>query len=149
MRTMVIEEEKNKDLNYILGIKKEENINDLYIDQLIRKGFPTHVYDRIKSRLNVTDAELSKVAGMSYRTLLRNRSENKKFSSEVSDRLFRIISTLNMATQVFEDSKAAAAWMNKPQLGLGGQKPIVLIETEAGEKAVKDLLGRIEYGDVL
>ncbi len=145
MGTIISEEEKNEELSYILGIKKEEKINSLLIDQLIRKGFSTSVGDRIKSRLNITDAELIKVAGVSGRTFQRKRSENKKFSSLVSDRIFRIIHIWIFATQVFEDNKRASDWMHKPQIGLGGRVPMDLLQTEAGEKAVEDLLGRIEY----
>lgn len=148
MRTMTREEGRNKELSYILGIRKSQKINDLFIDQLIRKGFPVTVSGRIKDRLKISDAELIKVAGVSSRTFQRKRWANKKLSSVVSDRIFRILHIWLFAEQVFEDNKLASDWMHKPQAGLGGREPIDLLQTEAGEKAVEDLLGRIEYGVV-
>ena len=140
------EEPSIKELNAILGIGKVQAVDNLVIDRIVRKRLPAGVSDKIKKAFLITDAELVKVAGVTLRTFQRKRAERKKFSLLVSDRIARLTSILSFATQVFEDSESATAWMRKPQIALGGQKPIDLIETEAGENAVKDLLGRIEYG---
>ena len=116
------------------------------VDRVVREGFPVSFIDEIKKNYPITDAELVNVAGLTLRTFQRKRAERKNLSPPVSDRIARLTSILSFATQLFKDPKLAAAWMRKPQIGLGGQKPIDLIETEAGENAVRVLLGRIKYG---
>jgi putative toxin-antitoxin system antitoxin component (TIGR02293 family) len=40
----------------------------------------------------------------------------------------------------------ATHWLTRPAIALDGRRPIDLLATEAGIKAVKDLLTRMEYG---
>ena len=48
------------------------------------------------------------------------------------------------AERVF--GKRAATWLRRPSRALGGAAPLALLDSEAGAKAVDDLLGRIEHG---
>ncbi len=147
MGVAIREEQENRELKQILRINIKKEINSFDIVQLVRKGFPASVSDRIKEYFAVTDAEIAKVVGVSKRTILRKRGKKEILSSWESDRYSRLISILSLATEVFQgDRESAIEWMRMPQTGLGEQKPIDLIEIEAGENEVKDLLGRMKYG---
>jgi putative toxin-antitoxin system antitoxin component (TIGR02293 family) len=50
------------------------------------------------------------------------------------------------AVAVFEDEEEAKEWLHQPNPALDGQRPIVVAETEEGEKLVRTALGRIEHG---
>jgi uncharacterized protein (DUF2384 family) len=54
--------------------------------------------------------------------------------------------TLLRALEVFGSSDRATEWMRVENPALGNQPPIRVIQTEAGRKAVRDVLGRIEHG---
>lgn len=54
--------------------------------------------------------------------------------------------TLIRALEVFGSSDRAIEWMREENPALGNRPPIRVIQTEAGRKAVRDVLGRIEHG---
>lgn len=78
-------------------------------------------------------------------TLHRRRLAGRLDSAE-SDRILRFARLLGQATATLEDPAAARAWLASPQVGLGGEAPLVYAETEVGAREVEALLGRIEYG---
>ncbi|MCL5733854.1 MAG: DUF2384 domain-containing protein [Patescibacteria group bacterium] len=137
---------ENEELNYILGISKNQAQDNLALDMVIRKGFSSSVISRMKKRFTITDAEIAKMAGMSARTLRHNLASGKRLSLVASDRIFRLISILDYATQVLENRGSVIAWMRHPLIGLGGKRAINCIETEIGANLVRDILGRIEWG---
>lgn len=51
-----------------------------------------------------------------------------------------------IAAQVLEQPEAAEQWLKSPQHALGGAIPLDLARTEAGVRAVEELLGRMEHG---
>ncbi len=50
------------------------------------------------------------------------------------------------AQRVLGTDELATHWLTRPAIALDGRRPIDLLATEAGIKAVKDLLTRMEYG---
>lgn len=116
------------------------------MDALIRGGIPVTCATRVQNTLALTDNLFAAFLAVGTRTLLRMRQENKKLSIAAGDRLFRLASIINLATEVLENLDAASRWLSSPQPGLGGQKPLDLMHTEAGCREVEALLGRIEYG---
>lgn len=81
------------------------------------------------------------------RTLLRRRQEGVLSATE-SDRLYRVARLCGHARRVFGTAEHAAVWTKRPQLTLGGHRPLDLLATDAGTQLVDDALGRIEYGIV-
>lgn len=57
-----------------------------------------------------------------------------------------VAETLAKATEIFGGQEEAEHWMNKPAMGLDGQRPIDLLQTVQGAELVNDFLGRLEYG---
>ncbi len=53
---------------------------------------------------------------------------------------------LTLAISVFGDPTKAGRWLSKPKHQLGGKTPLELIDTEAGAKAVEEMLHQIEHG---
>ena len=115
-------------------------------DKLIRDGFPVISGASLKNTLRLTYFELAKVLGVSSRTLQRKLKLHERLSIVESDRLYRLVRLFAIASQVFEDDKAASEWMHRHQHGLGGRVPFEMLQTEAGAREVEDFLGRIEYG---
>ncbi|WP_016855044.1 antitoxin Xre/MbcA/ParS toxin-binding domain-containing protein [Halomonas smyrnensis] len=61
----------------------------------------------------------------------------------------RILAVTDLAASVFEDREAAITWMNRPNAALGEQPPVVLCETELGERQVRRLLQALKWGGVV
>ena len=53
---------------------------------------------------------------------------------------------LVFATKVFGSEEDAQAWMERPAIGLNQRRPIDLMETAEGRKAVATYLVRIYFG---
>lgn len=52
---------------------------------------------------------------------------------------------LAKAAEVFGTAAAAQSWLIQPALGLDGQRPIDLLESESGAVVVADFLVRLDY----
>jgi len=54
---------------------------------------------------------------------------------------------MNEALRLFEgDREAALLWLNRPAKALGEVTPMSCLDTKAGADAVRELIGRLEYG---
>lgn len=62
-----------------------------------------------------------------------------------SERFLRVARVTALARQTFGAAKAAL-WLVRPTTPLGQQPPMALLATEAGARAVEQLLGRIDHG---
>lgn len=115
-------------------------------DLVIRKGLPWKAAVFLKESLCLSDAEFAIFLGLSGRKLSRLRNEKKRLSPILSDRLYRLAWIFSMAKEVIGGEDKTSEWFHKPQIGLGGQTPLYMIETEPGTNEVMKLLGRINYG---
>jgi len=94
----------------------------------------------------VPDRELAALLGISEKTLSRGRAAGGRLDPVASDRLFRVARIGALAIGVFESEAAAADWLKRPQIGLGGRVPLELLTTDVGRDQVEKLLLRIEHG---
>ncbi len=63
-----------------------------------------------------------------------------------SDRAFRIANLTLLSNRVFGDISKAFLWLRRENQLLDGKTPISSLETEAGSRAVEDILIRIDHG---
>lgn len=122
----------------------------LDFDREIKRGFRPQVIARFKSRTHFSTAALSRVLGVSARTIDRalTRKGGARLKPAVSDRLYRVARIVTLAEEVFEDRVQAFEWLSARQAGVGNRVPMELLETEAGTRDVEDELLRIEHGFV-
>ena len=69
-----------------------------------------------------------------------------RLTSAESDVVVRTATALARGTEVLGDKKKAIHWLNSPNKALGGEVPMSLLDTSAGEREVQSLLDRIEFG---
>jgi putative toxin-antitoxin system antitoxin component (TIGR02293 family) len=74
------------------------------------------------------------------------RKGTRKFTKQESDRLVRFARLWWLACDVFEGEEGARSWLKAPQFGLEGAVPLEYAFTEAGARAVEELLHRIDRG---
>ena len=86
-------------------------------------------------------AIVGSLIGEMHRSQIRTR-----LTSTESDVVVRTATALARGTEVLGDKKKAVHWLNSPNKALGGEVPMSLLDTSAGEYEVQSLLDRIEYG---
>lgn len=80
------------------------------------------------------------------RTLARRKASGEPLTIEETERALRLARIATEAERVFDDPAKAARWLRKPNRALNLRKPISLLETETGARAVEELLGQIDHG---
>lgn len=111
----------------------------------IRKGLSFKIVEDICLELNISHKELSKSIGINERTLARRKKENKLHADE-GDKLYRLVRIYALAIEVLENKQMAIRWLNTPKTSLGGEIPLLWLDTDAGTREIEQLLGRIEHG---
>jgi putative toxin-antitoxin system antitoxin component (TIGR02293 family) len=93
------------------------------------------------------EGDVAKVLGISTRTLRRqSETPEKPMPADLASKTWLFAETLAKATEIFGSKEEAERWMSKPAMGLGGQRPIDLLQTVQGAELANDFLGRLEYG---
>lgn len=110
----------------------------------VRMGLPLKSIERMQA---ITDdpETIFHIVGMSERTFHRRKQTGKSLGPVESDRLYRIAKVQAEAMEVFGDQDTAVDWLTSPSRALG-EKPLALLDTEAGADQVMRELGRIDHG---
>ena len=112
----------------------------------LHRGFDYDLYDRLSKESGLEKQLISKAIGIPKATLNR-RAASGKFSTEESDRMFRLIRIIDAAIELFEGSRESAVdWLQRPARGLGGRTPMDMVTTSVQYEAVLNLIGRLEHG---
>ena len=106
---------------------------------------PPAALERIQSHLDISDARLAPMLGVSPRTLRRRRTAGTLTPDE-SDRLALLAEVIALAQQAFDSKAAAREWLRAPHSLLGGESPLDHMNTVTGMQEAKTMLYHIEYG---
>jgi putative toxin-antitoxin system antitoxin component (TIGR02293 family) len=121
--------------------------SDAELRAAIREGFPSEVVSRMMDSADLTLRDLSETLNLSPRSLQR-RAHGGRLARAESDRLYRLARLVALAKHYIGDDDAAIRWLKRPNRALGGCTPLELMDTEAGARAVENVLGRIAYGGI-
>jgi|SRR3989344_1500970 len=111
--------------------------------EAVNRGLPCTPFLRLAIWLDIPPAVGRQCVGISPSTW-RRRVVTGRLSVQESDRLYRFVSTLDLALQLFEGDKSTAyAWLCRPQRGLTNRCAIDLLATTAGTDAIRELIGRL------
>ena len=114
--------------------------------QQIQRGLPFNALESLAHRTGLPIASLAAVAGIPERTLAR-RKVTGRLTMDESERLLRIATVFEKATQLFEgDITGAVTWLTNPKQALGHETPLAFSRTEIGAREVENLIGRLEHG---
>jgi putative toxin-antitoxin system antitoxin component (TIGR02293 family) len=111
----------------------------------LRKGLSYRVLEEIVARYAIAPDEMGAILGVPARTLAR-RKRQAFFRADESDRLYRLARIAAEAESVLGDRKKATAWLHRRNRALGGEVPLLRLDTELGARQVEQLLGRIAHG---
>jgi len=112
----------------------------------IRRGGKARELDALKVLFDIDDTVLCTLLGISPRTLVRRREDGTVNKAEL-DRVATLHLVMRDAVELFEgDREKAQRWLKRPARALEHQCPIDLLDTEAGIRMVRDLIGQLEHG---
>ena len=114
--------------------------------QITREGLPAEILRELAEELHIDRQVVASLIGIPARTLSRRLSSRSRLSAAESDRSVRFARVVAQAKDTFDDLAAAANWLQAPNRVLKGQRPIDLLDTDAGVQQVETVLGRIAYG---
>lgn len=118
--------------------------SDLAIHEAIESGFSAVVLQALcdEGVLRPTDREWI-VPSRVFRACLK---DDVPFDAGASDRLFRTVHIVAMATAIFDDSEKAYRWLRKPKTQLAGKTPLEFLQTVVGFHYVEEMLIRVSEG---
>jgi putative toxin-antitoxin system antitoxin component (TIGR02293 family) len=119
--------------------------SELELAALVREGLPVAALEFLLAREWLAAADLYRLVG-SARTLQRKRAAHATLSPEESDRLARVARVIARSEEALGDPQRAHRWLGRENRALGGERPITLLDSDAGAIAVERVLGRIEHG---
>ena len=121
----------------------------LGVHNVIRKGLPAGVLDRLLESLVVIPAAalLTKVVRISVRQHQRiKKTPLKHLDADMSGRTWMFAEILAKATDMLGSQKEAELWLNRPAIGLNHKRPLELLTTQQGMKAVDTYIEQIRHG---
>jgi putative toxin-antitoxin system antitoxin component (TIGR02293 family) len=111
----------------------------------VEKGLPVKAVTDLMADKVVSMADLAQVVAP-RRTLDRRLKANAPLSPEESDRLATFASVLAEATRLFGSRSDAMRWLSGPKRAFDGERPIDLLRTRAGARAVEEFFIRASHG---
>lgn len=115
--------------------------------QVIRDGMDPAIVGRMATDLlGIPVQTLFTSIRWAPSTINRKIATGERLSPGESDRVARILIVHSQAADVLEDAKLASQWMLHPNALLGGERPLDMLDTQAGYDRVRDILMRFEYG---
>ena len=127
-----------------LPIFKNNSLDELI--QLSREGLDHQTFEEIVERLPFTLQEWARYVGVSERTLIRLRKDNKALGTSLSDKVIRITQLYQKGVEVFRDEDKFRSWLDTRIMAVGSVKPKSLLDTSFGLELVDTTLGQIEFG---
>lgn len=111
----------------------------------VQHGFPVEAVEELLASGVIGRDDLFQLV-IPQRTLSHRRAKGQDLTPEESNRLARVAGIVLRALELFETPEVAARWLRRPNRALGGERPLELLTSDAGARAVEQVLGRIEHG---
>ncbi|WP_291988684.1 antitoxin Xre/MbcA/ParS toxin-binding domain-containing protein [Luteitalea sp.] len=111
---------------------------------VVAGGVPLSVLDDLLAA-GFTAAELGDLV-INPRTLRHRRTRGEALAMEEAERAIRLGRILAIADAVLGSRATAWAWLREPNLALDRARPVDLLKSEIGARAVEETLVRLEHG---
>ena len=114
--------------------------------QAIRVGFSANHLHELAETLNVPQAVISRLVGLSPSAAKRRITLNRNLSPSASERLLQIGVVETRTVAVFGSADRAHEWLRTRNLSLGNVSPLSMLDTGPGTQEVARILNAIEHG---
>lgn len=125
------------------GIRDDDSVR---LVRKVRAGLKFSLLTQFQKATSLPLEKIAHYVQIPLRTLTRRQQEGRLRPAE-SDRLLRVRSLFDKATQLFEgDAEAATRWLETPQPAFDGESPFEFATTEVGAREVESFIVRLEHG---
>lgn len=114
--------------------------------RMIRSGTAATVMVGAAKALGLPRESIFDLAGISPATAARKIAADAVLDPQATERLARLADIEAQAEDVFGDPARATQWLRAVNLGLGGQTPLSMLDTDVGTREVSRVLAAIAYG---
>jgi putative toxin-antitoxin system antitoxin component (TIGR02293 family) len=128
-----------------LSDKKVACTESMDVISCLRLGFPYEAVNFVLEKTCVSRKDLSNILHISTRQLTRYRDDDR-LSAEQSNFLYELSRVYVRGQDIFGDQPTFENWLQRPQMSLGMEVPLALLDTTEGFRMVNDVLSQIEYG---
>lgn len=133
-------------INPYFGLENSRSLQTLFdFMDAARAGIPKKDIAVLAKNLHLAQADLLVILHISARTWQRYTDE-ALMSPDVTERALQLAALYQHGRDVFGSVEKFQGWMHYPSLFFRSKKPIELLDTSFGFKAVEDELIRIDYG---
>ena len=112
----------------------------------VRTGVRSSRAQQTFRELDLSVDEASRSIGLSVRTFQRRKAGRQRLDPIESEKVLRLARVADAATETLGTREAARLWLRLPNVALGNQSPLTLLDTDIGASAVLDTLTRLESG---
>ena len=110
-----------------------------------RQGIPKQVVTELSENLMVSHTVMLTILHVSDRTWQRYTA-SKLLPQDMTERALQLASLYQKGEEIFGQAEKFRNWMQYPNPVFGGKKPIDLLDSLYGFRAIDDELIRIDYG---
>ncbi len=126
----------------ILGKKLESKMDLVELGSI---GVTKNAVSHLANYLSLSWKQIADLLPVTERTLQRY-SSHQHFNPAVSEQVIHIAEVLAKGTEVFQDKRKLAIWLNTPHKVFYGKIPFTILGSRFGMELVLEELGRIEFG---
>ena len=135
---------RNTQITELLGgikiVGKSKHLSDL-----AEAGLPKQALIIFLKKSNLDERRLYSYLDVTKRAL-DNYKPHEKLRLYISDRLIHLAEVYAKGKELFDSFDHFNEWLDRPSIDLEGEKPIDLIQSQAGLNQLLTLLGRLEHG---
>ena len=111
----------------------------------IERGLPLKTLEEFSAYSGIAVKDLLEVV-IPARTLKHRRQKQEPFSLDESDRLARVARMYELAVKVYGDRDDGRKWLCGKKSRFDDKSALVMLQSEAGERAVEEFLYQIDEG---
>jgi putative toxin-antitoxin system antitoxin component (TIGR02293 family) len=122
----------------ILGPEKD-------LASLAGLGLPKQALVIFMQKAHLDERRLFSYLDVTRRTI-DNYKPHERLRLYISDRLIHLAELYVKGKEIFDSFENFRAWLDRPSVDLGGEKPVERIQTRQGVDELLHVLGRIAHG---
>lgn len=132
------------------GTENKYNFNNpLEKVSVVREGVGYGAIEYLGNRMNRPVKFMLGILDLPQTTYNKKKSENALLNARDTELIFSIHETIDLGMHVFnQESDKFLRWLQKPNPSLGGQAPESFLDTISGITEIKNILYRLEYGNL-
>lgn len=116
---------------------------------IIRKGLPYETIEVISTRVDSPIKDILQLLGIPQTTYNKKKKDKDLLTGRDSEVVLVLSELLDFGLEVFNQEKEKfQRWLKKPNISLGGVTPESLFDSLTGIQEVKNILNRLEYGNM-